>query len=227
MISGILFDVDGTLLDSNDAHANSWLDTFKEFNIDVDYESIRRKIGMGSDNLLPALIGIEKETEKGETLAKRRGEIFQEKYLPLLKPFPRTRELVMTLKNAGFKLVVATSASKKDLKGLLKQAKVDDLFEEKTNSDDVENSKPDPDIILAAMKKIGVEPHQAIMIGDTPYDIAAAAKAHVQSIGFTSGGWSPDSLRDATEIYRGPWDLLDNLSSSILRNPPQTESANL
>lgn len=227
MISGILFDVDGTLLDSNDAHANSWLDTFKEFGIDVEHETIRKKIGMGSDNLLPALLGIEKDTPQGEALSKRRGEIFLEKYMPLLKPFPRTRELVMTLKKMGFKLVVATSASKQDLKGLLKQAKVDDLFDEKTNSDDVENSKPDPDIILAAMKKIGVEPHQAIMIGDTPYDIAAAAKAHVKSIAFTCGGWSHDSLRDAIEIYRGPWDLLANLNSSILRTSARTDSAEL
>lgn len=227
MISGILFDIDGTLIDSNDAHASSWVDTFKEFGVDVEYEAVRRKIGMGSDKLLPVLLGIEEDTQKGEALAERRGEIFKEKYLPLLKPFPRTRELVITLKNAGFKLVVATSASKGDLKGLLKQAQVDDLFDEKTNSDDVENSKPDPDIILAAMKKIEVEPHQAILIGDTPYDLAAAAKANVKSIGFTCGGWSPESLRDAVEIYRGPWDLLDNLSSSILRNPPQTDSAHL
>lgn len=227
MISGILFDIDGTLLDSNDAHAQSWLETFNEFKIEVDYETIRRAIGMGSDNLLPSVAGIKKQTEVGEALAKRRGEIFQVKYLPLLKPFPRTRELVETLKNAGYKLVVATSASKDDLKGLLKRAKVDDLFDEKTNSDDVENSKPQPDIIEAAMKKIDLQADQVVMIGDTPYDIAAAGRANVRSIGFTCGGWSPDSLRDALEIYRGPWDLLENLNQSILRSTPHLEPQTL
>lgn len=225
MITGILFDIDGTLLDSNDAHANAWVDTLKEFNFAVKYEDVRTKIGMGTDNLLPALIGIEKNSKQGEALAKRRGEIFAKSYLPLLKPFPGARDLLLTLKKAGYKLVVATSASKQDLKNLLKLAKVDDLFEEKTNSDDVANSKPDPDIILAAMKKIEVEPQQAIMIGDTPYDIEAANKAMVKTIGFTCGGWSPDSLRDAIEIYLGPQDLLENLNSSILRHTFQTDSA--
>lgn len=227
MIKGILFDIDGTLLDSNDAHAKSWADSLKEFGFDVRYEDVRRKIGMGTDNLLPALVGIEKESELGESLAKRRDEIFKEKYFHLLKPFPRARELVIRFERAGYKLVVATSASKADLKGLLQRAKVDDLFEEKTNSDDVENSKPDPDIILAALKKIEVEPHEAVMIGDTPYDISAAAKAGVNTIGFTCGGWSPDSLRDAIEIYSGPWDLLENIYLSVLSNPPQTESIRL
>lgn len=217
MITGILFDIDGTLLDSNDAHAHAWVDTFKEFNFEIGFETVRRAIGMGSDNLLPTVAGIESESKQGKSLAKRRGEVFNEKYLDAIKPFPQTRELVKALKDSGFKLVVATSASEEDLKALLKRANVEDLFDEKTNSDDVENSKPDPDIIIAAMKKIGVKPDQAIMIGDTPYDVAAAARANVRCIGVTCGGWSPESLRGAIEIYEGPWDILEKLSLSILR----------
>jgi phosphoglycolate phosphatase-like HAD superfamily hydrolase len=111
---------------------------------------------------------------------------------------------------------VATSASKEDLTALLTQANLADLLMKKTTSDDVANSKPDADIVLAALKKSGTQPAQALMIGDTPYDIVAAARAGVKSLAFTCGGWKKEELKDAFKIYESPLDLLEKFDQSPL-----------
>ena len=213
----VLLDIDGTLIDSNDAHANAWVDVGKEFGHDIKYDHVRWLIGMGGDKVLPAVTGLEEESEEGERILTRRGEIFREKYLPTLKPFEGTRELLQQMSNDGAKLVVATSASEEDLKGLLQQAGIEDLIDKAANSDDAEESKPAPDIVEAAMKRGKVEIGEAIMIGDTPYDIGAATNAGIPIIAFRSGGWEAEELRGAIAIFDGPADLLSRYNSSPLR----------
>lgn len=217
MLKAILLDLDGTLIDSNDAHAAAWVEALREFGIAVAFQQARELIGMGSDHLLPELTGLSADSPRGKNIADRRGEIFRNKFLKNLKPFPKAKEFVQKLLEAEYKVVVATSASEKDLRGLLKQIGIEKLIDYKTTSDDAENSKPSPDIILEALKKAKAKPEEAIMIGDTPYDIKAASKAGVRTIAFTSGGWSTDKLRDAAEIYNDPQDLLNNFDNSILR----------
>jgi HAD superfamily hydrolase (TIGR01509 family) len=213
----VLLDIDGTLIDSNDAHANAWVDVGREFGYDINYDHVRWLIGMGGDKVLPAVTGLREETEEGERILSRRGEIFREQYLPQLKPFEGTRELLQQISDEGVKLVVATSASEEDLQGLLKQAGIEDLIDKAANSDDAEESKPAPDIVEAAMKRGKVDVGEAIMIGDTPYDIGAATNAGIPIIAFRSGGWEPEELRGALAIYDGPADLLTRYSSSPLR----------
>ncbi len=216
MLKGVIFDVDGTLVDSNDAHAESWVDTFAEAGYDVPFDKVRPLIGMGGDKLLPRTIGVSRDSDEGKKLLERRGELFRKKYLPQLRSFPGARELVLRVKRDGLKAIVATSAKDEELKGLLKAAQVDDLMEEKATASDAKHSKPDPDIVHAAIEESGIPAQQLVMIGDTPYDIEAAGKATLRTIAFLCGGWESNALKGAAEIYQGPADLLANYDSSLL-----------
>ena len=217
MLKGIIFDVDGTLVDSNDAHAESWVDTFAEAGYEVPFSAVRPLIGMGADKLLPRTIGVTSESEEGKKLIRRRSEIFKKNYMPHLRALPGSRELVSRVREDGLKAIVATSARDQELKDLLKAARVDDLMEERATASDAKRSKPDPDIVQAAIEESEVPPSQLLMIGDTPYDIEAAARAKVRTIGFRSGGWNDQDLKGAAEIYDGPADLLANYDSSIIK----------
>jgi HAD superfamily hydrolase (TIGR01509 family) len=216
LLKGVIFDVDGTLVDSNDAHAQSWVDTFREAGYDVPFEKVRPLIGMGGDKLLPKTIGVSRDSDEGKKLGERRGKIFRSNYLPHLRPLPGARELVLRVKRDGLKAIVATSAKDDELKGLLKAAHVDDLMEEKATASDAKRSKPDPDIVQAAVEDSGIPKKSLVMIGDTPYDVEAATRAGVRAIGFLSGGWTREALKGAVEIYDGPADLLAHYDTSLL-----------
>ena len=214
--AAILFDVDGTLVDSNDAHARAWVEAFAAFGVHVDYAQVRRCIGMGGDKLMPEVSTLREDTPKGKAIADSRREIFKQKYLPRVKAFPGARDLVAALKTRGLTLVAASSAKKDELGPLLAIAGADDILDAATSSDDAEESKPDPDIVQAALKQAKARPEHAIMIGDTPYDIEAAGRAGVRVIAFRSGGWNDPDLKGAVAIYDGPADLLAHLSESPL-----------
>jgi HAD superfamily hydrolase (TIGR01509 family) len=216
LLKGIIFDIDGTLVDSNDAHAESWVDTFAEAGYDVPFDVVRPLIGMGADKLLPKTIGVSSDSDIGKKLTKRRSEIFEEKYLPTLRPLPGARELILRVRSDGLKPIVATSAKDKQMKSLLKAAHVDDLMEERATASDAKRSKPDPDIVHAAIEESGVPASQLLMIGDTPYDIEAAQRAKVDTIAFRSGGWTDADLAGAVGIYDDPADLLAQYDSSMI-----------
>jgi HAD superfamily hydrolase (TIGR01509 family) len=216
-IRGVILDVDGTLVDSNDAHARAWVEALAEHGIDVSFEKVRRLIGMGGDKLLPEVSEIKAETPEGEQISKRRGEIFKERYLPGLKAFPSTRELLLRMRDDGLKLVVASSAKEDELNALLEIAGAKDLVEEKASSDDAENSKPDPDIVKAALGSSRLAPDEVVMLGDTPYDIESASRAGVRVMAVRSGGWKDDDLSGAIAIFDDPADLLARYDSSPLK----------
>ena len=211
----MIFDVDGTLVDSNDAHADAWVEAFAEHGITVAYDSVRRAIGMGSDKLMPAVAGIEEDTNEGKTISTRRSDIFQRRWLPRLRPFPGAHDLVQRLKDDGFTLAVASSAKDQELHALLKIADVADLIPARTSSDDADRSKPDPDIVSAAIERTKCPRERTVMIGDTPYDVEAATRAGIQIIAFTCGGWSAGDLRGAAAVFDGPADLLARYTSSL------------
>ena len=215
-MKAVLLDIDGTLIDSNDAHAAAWTKAFAEAGIEADDGAVRRLIGMGGDRVIPEIAGFGKETPSGKHIEERRGVIFREDYLPSLKPLPGAQDLLEKLKAEGFRLVVATSASEEDMKALLDQAGLAGLMDAAANGSDAPHSKPAPDIVEAALRAGRVGPDSAVMLGDTPYDVAAALAAGVKIIAFTSGGWSRGSLKGAVAVYEGPEDLLKNFEQSPL-----------
>lgn len=212
----MILDVDGTLVDSNDAHARAWVDAFAEYGITVAYEPVRRAIGMGGDKLMPVVAGITEDSPEGQKIAERRGQIFKDVWLPRLQPFPGARALLERLTADGFTLAVASSAKESELHALLEVARVADLIPTRTSSDDADRSKPDPDIVRAPVKRAGCPRERTAMIGDTPYDVEAANRAHIQIIALTCGGWAPKDLETAAAIYADPADLLNQYPSSIL-----------
>jgi len=216
LLRGVIFDIDGTLVDSNDAHARSWVDTFSEAGYDVPFEVVRPLIGMGGDKLLPKTIGIRHDSKEGKKLTGRRSQVFRERYLPHLRPLKESRALVERVRGDGLKAIVATSAKDEELEGLLRAAQVAGLMEEKATASDARRSKPDPDIVEAAIEEAGLDASELVMIGDTPYDVEAATRAGVRIIGFRSGGWKDADLAGAIEIYDGPADLLANYAASLI-----------
>ncbi len=213
-IRGVILDVDGTLIDSNDAHAHAWVDAFAEFGYHVPFGKVRRLIGMGSDKLVSAAIGLEKTDPKARWIVTRRLDIFKTHYLPHIKAFPGTQSLLKRMHDQGLKLAVATSAKKDELAPLLKIAGATDLIEEKTSSDDVKRSKPDPDIVQAALERLQMPREDTVMIGDTPYDVDAAHNAGIPIIAFRCGGWH--DFNGVLAVYGGPADLLAHYEESPL-----------
>lgn len=216
---GVLLDVDGTLVDSNDAHARAWVEAFSANHIEARFENVRTLVGKGADKLLPEIAGLEEDSEMGRQVSEDRSRIFCSRYLPSVHALPGARDLVQRLKDDGYRSVVASSAKDEELKGLLEVAEVADLVEATTSSDDAEHSKPCPDIVLAALERAGLDARQAVMIGDTPYDIEAASGAGVAIIALRSGGWHDDDLEGAIAIYDDPADLLANYETSPLAAP--------
>jgi HAD superfamily hydrolase (TIGR01509 family) len=215
--SAVIFDVDGTLVDSNDAHAEAWVRAFAECEHPVDRSAVRRSIGMGGDKLMPAVSGIDAESDLGRRISTTRSAIFARDYLPGLTAFPRAAELVSTLRDRGFALAVASSAKREELEEMLTLIGLDALLPKKIAGDEVDESKPEPDVILAALGRLHVSPPEAIMIGDTPYDVEAAQAAGVPCIAFRSGGWRDSDLVGAVAIYHGTAHLLARLESSPLQ----------
>lgn len=223
MLIAVIFDVDGTPVDSVDIHAQAWVDAFKEFGYDIEFDAIRGQIGKGGDQLMPVFLSMKELEDKGEELNERRGEILKERYLSKIKPFADVSALFEPIKADGTRIVLASSAKADELETYKRIANIEGLIEAETSSDDAKESKPDPDIFEAAMSKLGdVDPGEVIVIGNTPYDAEAAAKAGLRTIGFLCGGFSEDSLREARciAIYKGPTDLLAQYDRSPLAPTP-------
>jgi len=218
MIEAFVFDVDGTLIDSNDFHAEAWQKAFEKYDRKIPFERIRPQIGKGADTLLPEFLSEKEIEEFGDELAELRGEIFKNEYLSRVKPFPKVRELFQKIKAGGKQIALASSSNKEEVEAYKKIANIEDLVEKSTSADDAEESKPEPDIFQAALKLLGnPAPETVLVVGDTPYDAEAATKANLKIIGVLCGGFSEMDLRDkgCVAIYQDPADLLQNYKKII------------
>lgn len=215
-IRGVIFDVDGTLIDSNPSHTQAWLLALEEFGQKADAEEIRRSIGMGGDKIIKMQTPWKDDEPEGKALAQRRGEIFKERYLSKLNAFRGAKELVRRLHDQGLKLAVASSAQPEELDPLLEIVGIQEFLEEKTSSGDAKESKPDPDIVAVALQRLGLKAEEVIMIGDTPYDLTAARQLSVRPLAFLTGGWSRDELAQAEWIFEGPAELLEAIGNAPL-----------
>lgn len=214
-VEAVLLDVDGTLVDSNDAHARAWKDVLEEHGFDVRFEYLRRLIGMGGEQLLETVSGIPPATSRSKAIRDRRDEIFRERYLGDVRPQPGARALVEKLVARGFRVVAATSTAEENVRPLLEIAGVSGL--PTVSSDDVELAKPAPDVLRAALRKVGVQSDRAVLIGDTPYDVEAGRRAGVAVIALRCGGWDDEALDGAIEVFDSPDDLLRNWMQTPFR----------
>lgn len=208
-IRAALVDVDGTLLVSNDAHARAWQRAFARYGFEVSETRLRRLVGMGGDKILTTIdSALSKQAEPGKSISALHLRIFLDEYVGALPPTPGGRALLEHLASAGIKRIVATSANRKELAAILNSARVADQFDTEVTSDDVDRSKPDADVLHAALKKGDVDRANAVYIGDTPYDVEACRRAGVRCIAVRCGGWNDADLRDADAIYNDPADIL-------------------
>jgi phosphoglycolate phosphatase-like HAD superfamily hydrolase len=212
----VLLDVDGTLIDSNDAHAHAWVDVLVDAGYDVTFARVRLLIGMGGDKILPMLTGLDPDSHAGAQILERRFSRFRDRYLPGIRAFPQVRDLIRRMHGAGLTTVVATSATGEELQALLRIGGVDDLLPQAVTSSDASSSKPDPDIVHAALRRVKASAEEAVMIGDTPYDIEAAHRLGVPAIALRCGGWSDHQLGAAEQRFDDPAHLLASYEQSML-----------
>jgi phosphoglycolate phosphatase-like HAD superfamily hydrolase len=215
--SAAIFDLDGTLLDSVDLHAIAWQEAMAKFGHDVSFEQARSQIGKGGDKLIPIFLSEEAQRDHGRELDAWRSQHFKSKYLPLIRPFSAVPDLLKRARDTGLRVAIASSA-KKELEKYLDIAGIGKLVDETTSSDDVEQSKPEPDIFEVVLQKLSIEGTDAVAIGDSPYDAEAAGRAKVRTIGVLCGGFTEDRLRRAgcVEVYPGPATLFANFEHTLL-----------
>jgi HAD superfamily hydrolase (TIGR01509 family) len=214
-IKALILDIDGTLFDSNWQHVDAWAEAFAGEGYDFDRQTIHDQVGKGGDNLVPTLVPDAPDDVK-ERLEKAEGPIYKDKYRDSVRPFPGARELMVEAKKRGQQVVLASSANGPDLDFYVDLLDAKDLLSSTTSKDDVEHSKPCPDIFAAALEKLGVSAEEAVVVGDTPYDISAAAKIGVKTVALRSGAFTDEQLSGAIEIYDDVAELLANYDRSYL-----------
>lgn len=228
VVKAVIFDIDGTLIDSVDLHARAWQEALSHFGKQFAFEDVRSQIGKGGDQLLPVFLSEREIEEFGDELTEYRGELFKREYLSRVVAFPRVRELFERVLRDGKRIALASSAKKEELKEYKRIADIEDLVEEETSADDAEKSKPHPDIFEAALSQLGdVEARDAIVVGDTPYDAEAARKAGLRTVGVLAGGFPEEDLRAAgcVRIYKDAADLLANYDASPLASVENVSAA--
>jgi HAD superfamily hydrolase (TIGR01509 family) len=217
-MSVAILDVDGTLVDTNYQHALAWFRAFREHEIVVPIWRIHRHIGMGGDQLVPALTDARVESELGDPLRKSETERYRE-MIEESEPLADARALIEDLKRRGHTVVLASSAKEAELDHYLDLLDARELADDWTSSADVEATKPSPDLVEVALKKAGQPPEHAVMVGDSPFDIEAAKRANVPTLALMTGGFSRDELLQAgaLDVFESIADLRDALDDGPLR----------
>jgi HAD superfamily hydrolase (TIGR01509 family) len=216
-VSAVLFDVDGTLIDSNYLHVVTWWQAFAQAGHDVPMTRIHRAIGMGSDQLLDALLPAGRDIGNDAGLAAAHDALYAT-YWSRLRPFRGAAGLLRACRDHGLRVVLASSAGPREFEVMRAALGADDAVHEATSSADVDASKPAPDLVQVALEKAGVSPGEAIFVGDTVWDVRACQRAGVACIGLLSGGISDTELREAgaARIFTGPAQLLAAFPGSLL-----------
>ena len=218
MIRAVIFDLDGTLVDSNELHVDAWDESFRHFGKEFPRRRLHDHIGKGGDKYLPEFLTEAELRSMGDELTDYRSDVFKRKYIERVRPFPKVRELLQRIRDDGKHVVLASSGNENEVEHYIKVSEIGEVAEAFTTKSDVSNSKPSPDVFRRALNLVHVQPDEAIVVGDTPYDIQAAKKIDVPAIALLCGGFSEDELRaeGAVAIFKDPADLLDNYARSPL-----------
>jgi HAD superfamily hydrolase (TIGR01549 family) len=197
MANGVIFDIDGTLVDTNYQHALAWYMAFRQHDLHLPVWQIHRHIGMGGDQLVTAVAGEEAEAEHGDALRAAHDVLYLAS-IQTTSVFDGSRELLVDLHDRGWRIVLASSAKEQEVDHYLDLLDAREIADDWTTSEDVENTKPEPDLVLAALEKLDTS--ESVMVGDTPWDIEAAAKAEVATIAVMTGGFSRAELEEAGAV---------------------------
>ena len=214
-VEAALLDVDGTLIDSNYQHALAWYRAFRRHGIVLPLWRIHRTVGMGGDQLVPALVGPEVDRERGDAVRDARTELYGE-LIDEVAPLDGAHELISDLKERGLRAVLASSSPEDELQHYLELLEAKELADAWTTQDDVEATKPAPDLVAAALNKAGTR--EAVMVGDTRWDIEAARHAGIETVCVITGGWSEQELRDAgaVAVFESVQELRERLDETPL-----------
>jgi len=218
-IRAVIFDLDGTIIDSNDFHVEAWNQAFQHFGKHFPIVALRAQIGKGSDQYLPVFLTPEELQEIGKQIDEYRSELFRKEYLPRVKPFPKVRELFERIKADGKRIALATSSKKDDVKTYTKVARIDGLVDCEITADDADRSKPAPDVFQAALDALDVSASAAIAVGDTVFDVEAAERIGLKTIGLLCGRAAEEETLQkagAIAVYKDPTHLLEHYDSSPL-----------
>jgi HAD superfamily hydrolase (TIGR01509 family) len=217
MRSGVLLDVDGTLVDTTYLHAVAWWEALRQRGVDVPMATIHRGIGMGSDKLLDHLLGESRDRDKDDESTTAH-DVLYGAWWERLRPLPGAADLLRAIADRGLAVVLASSAKEPELEQLRRVIGADEVITAATSSSDAEQSKPAPDILQAALDQSDVDPHAAVFVGDSVWDVQAAGRLYIPCIGLTCGGTSADELTEAgaVAVYDDPAALLGALDDSAI-----------
>lgn len=216
-IRAVLFDVDGTLVDTNYLHAVTWWEAFRQAGHTVPMPDIHRSVGMGADRLIGALLGEDRDRSRDEEISTAHKVLYAE-YFPKLAPLPGAADLLRAVGRSGRRVVLVSSAGGDELGAMRAAVDADEVVHDATSGDDVDATKPAPDLIEQGLRRGGVTAGEAVFVGDTVWDMKACRKVGVACVGVLSGGVPRADLREAgaVAVYDGPADLLDHLADSPL-----------
>ena len=215
-LKAVLLDIDGTLIDSNSFHAESWVRTLDHFGFPATFEQVVKQIGKGADFMLPEFVPQDRLPSLEKDISAFRKKLFHREYMDRIVPFADARLLLERMRERGLRISIATSSEKEDLQAFKLLLKIHDLVEEDATADDAEHAKPEPDIFQVALKSLGVEPSEALALGDTPWDVESARKAGVGTVAVQTGGWRREELEaaGAVAVYVDVADIVRNFDTS-------------
>ena len=201
LTQGILLDIDGTLVDSNDKHAQCWVDAFAKFGVNVGWDVIRQQIGKGGDLLVPDTLNARQMREFGDELKEYRGGLWKDKYMKTVQPFPGVVDSIRALEARGIRLAFASSSNPDEVEYYVELLGVGDLLEATTSKEDAQFSKPSPEIFQAALERLKSDPAFTFAVGDTPYDILAAHRIALPVVAVRCGGFAEELLSKAEFVF--------------------------
>jgi phosphoglycolate phosphatase-like HAD superfamily hydrolase len=215
----VILDLDGTLLDTREAHALSWLVALHDAGHDLQLETLRSLVGLTAAEILSAASGLPPDGDDGRRVLQRRAEIFRTWYLKRLRPFMGARALLQRMRREGLRLVATTAGTVDEAVGLLRAAGIGDLLDDAVAQDDRLGLTTHNEVIEAAVAQCACVRDGILLLGDTPYDIEAGRRQRVAVVALRCGGWSDAALQGALAVYDDPRDLLDRFEQSPFSLP--------